>query len=311
MAPRQGLELPRELLVVGAAVETGLLDALKDAPRHAAGLAAALGLDPRATRVVLEALVELGYCAREGEDFRLSEEAHRMLYGEPEAPDAGFPFMHAYNLLASWLALPEVLRSGRPAPRRRDPVRQRHYIAAMRRNAKAYAPAVVDLCLAGLQPPVRVLDLGGGPLTFAEEFARRGAEVVVLDVPEVVEMMAPLAAREPRVTMVAGDFNVALPPGPFDLAYLGNVTHIYGETENRTLFGRVAAELRPGGRIAITDFIRGVSPGAALFAVNMLVNTERGGTWTLEQYRAWLRDAGFSDPELHEAGGRHVLLAGK
>jgi SAM-dependent methyltransferase len=305
----RGLQLPRELLVLGAATETGLLDALKEAPRGAAILAADLGLDPRATRVVLEALVELGYCVREGENFRLSDEAHRMLYEQTDPGYTGFSFMHTYNLLASWLALPDVLRSGQPVRRDRDPTRRRYYIAAMRHHAKAYAPAVVDLCLAGLQPPVRVLDLGGGPLTFAEEFARRGAAVVVLDVPEVVEMMAPHAAREPRITMVAGDFNVALPPGPFDLAYLGNVTHIYGERENRTLFCRTAAVLRRGGRIVIVDFIRGISPRAAVFAVNMLVNTQSGGTWTLEQYRTWLRDAGFSEPELHEAGGRHVLLA--
>lgn len=303
-----GLRLPRELLVLGAAAETGLLEALeRGAPREAAALAADLGLDPRATEVVLEALVELGYCVREEGGFRLGEEARGLLRGEPGLPTSGFPF--TYGLLASWLALPEVLRSGRPARRGPDPARRRHYVAAMRHHAKAYAPAAVDLCLEGLVPPVRVLDVGGGPLTIAEEFCRRGAEVVVLDVPEVVEMMAPCAASEPRIRMVAGDFNVALPPGPFDLAYLGNVTHIYGEEENRALFRRVAAALRPGGRIAVVDFVRGVSPGAALFAVNMLVNTERGGTWTLAQYRSWLRDAGFSEPELRECGGRHLLLA--
>lgn len=296
---------------MGAAVKAGLLEALKAGPRSVGELAAALGLDPRATWVVLEALVELGYCVRDGEAFALSDEARRMLYDESDPAYADFSFMHTYELLRSWLALPEVLRSGRPVPRGRDPVRRRYYIAAMRHNAKAYAPAVADLCLAGLQPPVRVLDLGGGPLTFAEEFARRGAAVVVLDVPDVVEIMAPHAAREPRITMVAGDFNVALPPGPFDVAYLGNVTHIYGETENRTLFCRTAAVLRPGGRIAIADFIRGINPRAALFAVNMLVNTENGGTWTLDQYRTWLREAGFSDPELREVGGRHILLAAK
>jgi hypothetical protein len=42
----------------------------------------------------------------------------------------------------------------------------------------------------------------------------------------------------------------------------------------------------------------------ALFAVNMLVNTDSGGTFTFEEYAEDLRSAGFDNPQLqvrHEA----------
>ena len=121
-------------------------------------------------------------------------------------------------------------------------------------------------------------------------------------------MEADLAPGE-NIRLVAGDFNVALPAGPYHLAYLGSVCHIYGEQENRALFRRVAEALAPDGVIAVVDFIRERHPFAAVFAVNMLVNTPAGGTWTMEQYSAWLAAAGFHAPQLSEVAGRQVITA--
>lgn len=111
------------------------------------------------------------------------------------------------------------------------------------------------------------------------------------------------------VTMVPGDFNQRLAPGPFDLAYLGNVCHIFGETENRELFKKVSQVLVTGGRIAIVDMVRGTNPFAAVFGVNMLINTANGGTWTLEQYTAWLSEAGFVDVKFNEVAGLQIITA--
>jgi hypothetical protein len=79
---------------------------------------------------------------------------------------------------------------------------------------------------------------------------------------------------------VGGDFNEGLPEGPFEAAYLGSVSHIYGPEENQALIERVAESLSSGGLIATRDFVRGISKGAALFGVNMLVNTESGNTYS-------------------------------
>jgi hypothetical protein len=58
------------------------------------------------------------------------------------------------------------------------------------------------------------------------------------------------------ISAVGGDFNEGLPEGPFDAAYLGSVSHIYGPKENLTLIKRVAESLYPNGLIAIRDFVR-------------------------------------------------------
>jgi len=121
--------------------------------------------------------------------------------------------------------------------------------------------------------------------------------------------MEPSLKAGENITMAPGDLTVALPPGPFELAYLGNICHIFSGEENKKIFKRVHAVLSPGGRIAIQDFVRGVSPMADMFAVNMLVNTPGGGTWTLDQYSEWISEAGYSPVEMKNYGERQLLTA--
>jgi len=306
---KEALQAPLEMLLVGGAVEAGIFEALRQREMTAEELAAALGADRRAVWTVAEALVSLGYLERDSERYHLSAGVQEMFYRPESGNYTGFAFMHGYELIKSWLKLPEVIRSGRPAKRERSAAGRRYFLAAMDRGARPGAAAMAEFCLAGLPAGARVLDVGGGPLTYARAFAARGAAVTVLDLPEVVAMMAPALAPGENIRLVAGDFTVALPEGPFHLAYLGSVCHIYGEQENRALFRRVADALAPGGRIAVVDFIRDRHRFAAVFAVNMLVNTPTGGTWTWEQYSAWLTAAGFNDLKLSEVAGRQVITA--
>jgi hypothetical protein len=80
-----------------------------------------------------------------------------------------------------------------------------------------------------------------------------------------------------------------------------------GNTANEDLLGRCFVALSPGGRVLIQDFILNpdrTSPrSAALFALNMLVGTPEGSTYTSEEYRSWLSNAGFVDV-------RHIVLPG-
>jgi len=66
-----------------------------------------------------------------------------------------------------------------------------------------------------------------------------------------------------------------------------------------------------GGRISIVDMVRGTNPFAAVFAVNMLINTHNGGTWTLNQYTEWLVNAGFQNIELDTVADRQIITATK
>lgn len=301
------MAIPQELLILGAAVKTGMIEALRQSTT-CSGLAQELSLDPRAVWVVVEALADLGYVDRQGEIVTLSEETKKMIY-DPTAPNyLGFSFMHRYNLIRSWVQLPQVLLSGQPASKDQDPENTRYFMEAMRHGAEESAPAVADFLLSAAGSGVRVLDIGGGPLIYGSAFRAQGAEVTVLDLPPVVQLMQEKAEKL-GIVLLTGDFNKGLPPGPFDLVYLGSVCHIFGEAENRELFRKVSQVLVAGGRIAIADMVRGTNPLAAVFGVNMLVNTLNGGTWTLKQYTNWLTESGFQDVKLNQVAGRQIVTA--
>jgi len=303
-------ELPQEFLIVGAAVQTGLFEALKDNPCTMEELSAKTGTDHRALWTVAEALVALGYLKHDSKKMKLTTEAEEILYNSESEVYTGFSFMHAYNLISSWVRLPEVLQNGKPVPKKQDGS-PKNFIRAMSHIAAQSAPAVSEYCLQGLTSSPVLLDVGGGPLTYAHAFVKNGAAVTVMDLPQVIDMMSPELDPDLPIKMVNGDFTEGLPPGPFDVIYLGNVCHIYGEKENRKLFKDAAVSLKSGGRLIINDMIRGTGARGAIFGVNMLINTANGGTYTYEEYKAWLENAGFSVFPWEEVGGRQLIRAEK
>lgn len=124
-----------------------------------------------------------------------------------------------------------------------------------------------------LVPGARVLDVGCGPGRHALELARRGAEVVGIDVSEeFVELASAAAAREGlgcafarldarRLDSVEEfDAAISLCQGGFGLP--GDPDRS-DDADDTAVFDRLVAALRPGGRLALSAF-------AAYFAVRSL-----------------------------------------
>ncbi|MBP1762161.1 MAG: O-methyltransferase family 2 [Firmicutes bacterium] len=301
---------PQELLLVGAAIETGIIPYLHEHPgSKAPNIANALTLNERAASILLEALTGCGYADSTPAGYQLSVEFSTLLYPDSGGEDR-FSFLHTYYQIKRWADLAEVIRSGKPMSHDQTSSSLTGFMHAMRRNSSLNVDLIATLVCNGLTSPFSVLDIGGGPLVHARAFSRLGATVTILDTADTLYMMErDLVPGEP-LYLIPGDFNIQLPDGPFDIAYLGNICHIYGPEQNRSLFRRVYQAVRPGGRIAIHDFVRDLSPRAPLFSVNMLVSTENGGTWSQEEYFSWLEDAQFSDIVLHNLGD-HQLMIGK
>jgi hypothetical protein len=82
------------------------------------------------------------------------------------------------------------------------------------------------------------------------------------------------------------------------------------ETENRDLLGRCFPATAPGGRLIIRDFVinddRTSPKQAALFALNMLVGTRGGSTYSEAEYRSWLLEAGY-ETVVRPAGGDLII----
>ena len=183
----------------------------------------------------------------------------------------------------------------------------------------AVASPQADAIVAAVAPGAarRLLDVGGGPGTYAVAFVRAvpGLRATLLDLPEVVEIARENVAAAgllDRFDLVAGDLLSDAFPGGHDLAFVSAIVHMLGPDENVTLFRKVHDALVPGGRIVLRDHVmspdRTAPRAGALFAVNMLVGTKAGGTFTLEELAAWLGEAGFDRVRLMQGGERMDAL---
>lgn len=302
----------RWAILLGAALREGLIEAVANRARTAKTVAKGLGMDARAVYVVLSALAELGVLVEEREGFRLLEEHRGPLLVRDHPDYVGQSVVHRFELIESWGRIPEILHTGRPVEDRTLPGfgGTETFIAAMRRGARPGAGAVAESVLARLPDGARILDVGGGPGTNAEAFAAGGARVTVFDRPEVIDLMRETLSGA-GIRTEAGDMNEGLPDGPFDAVYFGNTSHMYGPEENRALFAKMRRSLVPGSLLVVREFVRGLGEDAALFAANMLVLTPGGGTYTAEEYEAWLLEAGYGAIEFEPVAGRssHLIFA--
>jgi SAM-dependent methyltransferase len=202
--------------------------------------------------------------------------------------------LHRVNRVRGLLELPEVIRTGKPS--RRDPNKSniRCMVSAMGERDSDVVEEIVGLCLQLFGETKTMLDVGGAVGHVARQFSRRGVKATLFDKEEVLPVAREfLGIDATSIDMVAGDYTVALPKGPFDLVYFGNVYHIYGPATNERVSREALSVITPGGLIAIQDYVWGRSLGAEMFAVNMLRSTDDGGVWSEAQYRGWLNGAGF------------------
>jgi ubiquinone/menaquinone biosynthesis C-methylase UbiE/DNA-binding CsgD family transcriptional regulator len=280
----------------------------------AATVSQRLGTDPRATEMLLNALVAVGALGKGDAVFRCTGESKAL---GPARPG----LLHMVHLWDTWSSLTECVKSG-SAVRSRGPAsfpeaRTRAFIAAMHARARDSAQETVRL--SGIREAKHMLDVGGGSGAFSIAFAKACPDLraEILDLGAVVplaEEYIRAAGLQDRVRVRPGDMRTAEFGEGFDLVLLSAVCHMFSEDENRSLIQRCARALLPGGHLVIREFIlqedRTAPLHAALFALNMLVGTERGNTYTEGQYRAWMQEAGLGTIARPDPEG-DVLVASK
>jgi predicted O-methyltransferase YrrM len=298
-AAMRGFQESRVLLT---AVELDVFTAV-GAGAAAAEVAASVGTDPRATEILLNALVSVGALTKTKGVFRNTAETARYL--DARSPDcARTALMHTAGMFHSWATLTDCVRAGTAAiaPRveRDDPQWTRSFIAAMHRGAEGTAAELVRAV--GVEGVGRMLDVGGGSGAYSIAFAQASpslrAEIFDLEfVLPIAQEHIQEAGLADRITTRAGDLRIDEFGSGFDLVLLSSICHMLDPDENRDLLRRCFRALTPGGRIAIRDFVVGpdrTAPRqAALFAINMLVATRAGSTYTEAEYESWLREGGF------------------
>ena len=288
--------LPRVLI---AALELNLFTAIGMDTWTIPDLAREVKLSERGLAILCRNLAMAGLLTKQGETYRNSRlgatalNAHHPSY-------RGDYLQLITSHWADWGRLLESVKTGLPLDHD-EPDYRRRFTWAMHHRTLETAPKIAaQINLRGVRT---LLDLGGGPGTYAMAFLAKNPRIraTVCDRPAALDVAKEIAATHKagaRLSYLPLDVMTEDIPGTYDAIWYSNVLHIYSPTDNQALFRRVLASLNPGGRLLIQDAFlhdrNGLYPEeASLFAVSMLLFTEKGNTYSAAETRAWLTDAGF------------------
>lgn len=273
-----------------------IFDHLEGTWKTARAVAKDAGTDSRATELLMNSLTAMGLLKKkEGRYTNATVASRYLVKGKPDYQ--GDILSHYSTLWENWSGLDAVLKTGEP---NRKAHNHTSFILGMHNLALQKVKKVLaSLDLKGVKS---LLDMGGGPGTYSMGFARKKIEVTLLDFPDTLKIAEKLikeAGLETNIRLLPGDFTRDELGNNYDLIFISHIFHAYTENECLSMLRKSHASLNPGGRVVIQEFhldeTRAFPPQGALFAINMLVNTPGGRSYTAKEMSAWLKKTGFKD----------------
>jgi len=290
-----------------AAVKLGIFTAL-DSTFHTADEVAQLRhSNPRATGMLLDSLTALGLLEKSGDSYRATSFAAENL-SKASPGYLGHIIMHHHHLMSGWARLDEAVISGRPI---KEPVShsqnesmRESFLMGMFNLASQLAPRLAaSISLVGCH---RLLDLGGGPGTYAIHFCLANPDVsaVIYDLPTSRTFAEGVINRynlSDRIDFISGDYHADPIPSGFDVAWLSHVLHSECRAASVALLSKTVDSLNQGGILMVQEFILDNAKDGplfpALFSLNMLLGTDAGQSYSGEELSAMMTEAGLSDIE--------------
>ena len=284
-------------MILLCSVRLGVFRGLAEGSLGASELARKIGADVSRLEILLGALVSLGLLSKAGSRYRLSKTAREFLL--PGGRSQESILLHLMNCWDAWGNLAGKIRGGRKK-RDGESVCRENFIRGMGENSRERAEAVARKF--PLKEGERLLDLGGGPGTYAVAWAEAypDAEISLFDLPATLRVTRKILkekGKEGRVCLLQGDFLKNPVVGSYDFVWISQILHAYSTKDCIELLGRARAVLRPGGKVAVQEFMvsenKTSPPGPVFFSVHMVAVTEAGRAYTAKEIAAMMRKAGL------------------
>ncbi len=308
--------------IILTAAELDLFTAIQDGYVTARQIADRLRVDLRGLTRVLDCLVSFDLLEKRRDVYSFTEEGATY---SSKHPGSNLPMLlHMSRLWESWSELTDVVEKGpnreRKPTKPMDKNSRGAFIGAMHVIGRMLSDEIAaSLDVSGFR---KLMDIGGGSGTYTIAFLKHNPrlQAVLFDLEDVVNMARERIESEgclDRVQIVAGDFYRDELPGGCDLALLSAIIHQNGPKQNLELYAKIFSALDPGGMLIIRDHIMDESrtkpPEGALFAINMLVNTRNGDTYTFAEVEQDLKDVGFGNIKMLRSGEKMdcLVTAGK
>ena len=277
----------------------------------------------RATEMLLNALVSLELLTKQANCYQNTPISNlHLIKGKPHY--LGDFIHHAQNIMENWTMLRETIETGKAVslkdlPEEVDPHDLRDFITAMHNIASVKAD---ELCSKiDIKGARRLLDLAGGPGTYAIAFAKANPQLhaVVFDLGHTIKLTQEFiraAGLEERVTTQAGNcLEDTFGRNVYDAILVSNILHIYNPANNTKILKKCRNALKDEGQVIIHEFVldetRTRPQFAALFSLNMLIGTQEGSSYSESEYRAWLEDAGFKNIRKIDLESNSSIIVGK
>ncbi len=288
-----------------AALRVGIFEALGEGGKSGAELAASLGLDARATSIACNALVSMGLLSGDENGYENSPESAKYLLKKSK-DYRGSVINHINAGWEDWADLEATLKTGVARCQRKekelpaDDEALRDFILGMENITRDVAQKIAALL--PLEGKKSIVDLGGGPGNYALAFAKRAplAEVFHFDLPRTSKVAREFIAGKEgggRIKFIEGDLLSDPLGGPYDLIFVSQVLHMFGEGEVEKIVGLCAGHLCPGGILAVHEHFlddHKTSPmPSALFSVHMLAVTKAGRGYSFEEIGIYMEKAGI------------------
>lgn len=275
--------------------------------RHTAlEVAKAAQADQRGVEIILNSLVALNFLTKSGNTYGLTPLSSNFLV--EGVPNYYGDFVRHLDLVwDTWKNLTETVRSGKP------------FSFIDREEGEKFFDKLVPLLFSLSYPAAKsaaeklevgntwknlnILDIGAGSGAWGIAFAERdaGTKITAQDWPDVLKITREFVDKynlNKRFSYLPGNLReMQFGQNSYDLIILGHVCHSEGAENSRILFSRAYNSLKKGGKLLIAEMIPDDNRSSAvfplLFAVNMLVHTTEGNTFTMAEYKEWLLNAGF------------------
>jgi ubiquinone/menaquinone biosynthesis C-methylase UbiE len=310
-------------LIISAGVSNKIFDSLEHGPKTSGQVAEKTGASARALQILMNALVGLDLLKknRQGK-YSLTRESATFLLNNKPGTHAGFFGTIAPQLISRWLRLSDIVRDGRPTVAVNQETEGTEFFSQLVENIIPMSyPAAQrlgeHLKLSKAKDKIRALDLAAGSGIWGIALTQKSPRVRVTAVDwagmiRTTKRITQKFGVGDRFNYVEGDILEADFGNDYDIATLGHILHSEGEERSRELLKKTFRALKPGGVIAIAEWLvnneRTEPTHALLFAVQMLVNTEKGDTFSFNEIKGWLEDAGFKKVRKLEAPGPSPLI---
>lgn len=280
-----------------------------------------LNSDSRATDRLMNALCAMGLLKKvHGKFYNSDLSAKYLVEGKP---DFMRNIYHANNLWNDWSSLTDSVIKGSS---QRSIINKSEndnwvesFIGAM--HYRGVNQGKILAMMIDISNVKNMLDVGGGSAAFSMEIVKKNPSIsaVVLDLPYVIPLTKKYvsgAGLSDKFNFIEGDYLTTELKDNYDLILLSAIVHINNYDQNKMLVKKCADVLNKSGMIIINDFVmnedRTQPRQSALFALNMLVGTENGDTYTEKEMREWFESAGLSKIERKNTSfGSDLMIAVK